>query len=119
MDLIPGMGSVKLPKEALQVQQEKMVVWKYIMNSCTQAELEDPAIISAHRIDRISSGAGTKERDVRDLLKHYKQSKKMMRAMKGVGGGAMEEGGQMNEKQMQRMMKKMGGMQKLMKGAGR
>ena len=55
------------------------------MQSCTKEELENPDIISRHRIDRIAKGAGVKVHEVRELLKQYKQSKKMMKMMKGSG----------------------------------
>ncbi|MFT4312449.1 MAG: signal recognition particle receptor subunit alpha [Candidatus Woesearchaeota archaeon] len=113
LDLIPGMGSAQLPKEAIQVQEEKIVLWKYIMDSCTKKELEDPSIMSTSRIQRIAKGSGTNERDVRDLLKHYKQSKKMVRALKGMGSLDSEK--PVNEKQMQKMMRKMGNTKNVMK----
>jgi len=53
--------------------------------------------MSASRIDRIAKGAGVNPAEVRELLKQYRQSKKMMKAMKGGG----------NQKKMQQMMKKM------------
>lgn len=96
MEMIPGMGQLKIPKEALQVQEGKLKTWKYIMNSMTKEELEDPDIISGTRIDRIAKGAGVSGADVRDLLKQYKQSKKMIKLMKGGKG-------------MEKMMKRIGG----------
>lgn len=85
IDLIPGMGSLDIPKEMLQVQDEKLEKWKHIFNSCTKEELEDPDIISSSRIDRISKGSGVSSSDVRELLKMYKQSKKLMKMMSGKG----------------------------------
>ncbi|MBT3465408.1 signal recognition particle protein [archaeon] len=98
MELIPGMGQIKMPKEAIDVQQEKIDAWKFVMDSMTKEELEDPTIISGNRVDRIHKGSGREIKEVRDLLKQYKQSKKMMKMFKG---GSM--------KNMERMMKKMGG----------
>lgn len=106
MEMIPGMGSLKIPKEALKVQEEKLKTWKIIMSSCTKEELENPDEISGTRIDRISKGSGTSTGDVKELLKQYKQSKKMMKMMKGMG----------NEKGMEKMMKRMGGSMKGLQG---
>jgi len=103
MEMIPGMGSLQLPKEMLDVQEGKLEKWKYAMNSMTREELEDPEIISADRIDRIAAGSGVKVAEVRELLKQYRQSKKMMKMFKG-------------EKDINKLMKKMGG--KLPKGLG-
>ena len=54
MEMIPGMGQLKLPKEALQVQEGKLEKWKHVMNSMTKAELENPDIIDGARVERIS-----------------------------------------------------------------
>lgn len=96
MEMIPGFGQLKMPKEALQVQEGKLKTWKHIMNSMTKKELEEPEEISGKQVERIAKGAGVSVSDVRDLLKQYKQSKKMMKMMKGGKG-------------MEKMMKKMGG----------
>lgn len=100
MEMIPGMGNLKIPKEALQVQEGKIKVWKFIMDSCTKGELEDPDTIAGTRIERIAQGAGVNSKDVRELIKQYKQSKKVMKMFKG---------GPSNEKSMEKMMKRMGG----------
>lgn len=102
MEMIPGMGGLKIPKEALQVQEGKLKKWKFILDSCTKEELEDPdAVMSSSRIDRIAKGAGVNPNEVRELLKQYKQSKKMVKSLKGLSGGS--------PKQMEKMMKRMGG----------
>jgi signal recognition particle subunit SRP54 len=95
IDMIPGFSSV--PKHLLEDQEEKMKVWKYLMQSMTKKELESPDIINNHRVKRISQGSGTNESDVRSLLKQYKQSKKMFKMLKPGS----------SEKDMQKMMQKM------------
>lgn len=85
MDMIPGMGNLNIPKDMLQVQEDKLKKWKFIMQSCTKEELENPEIISVNRINRIAVGSGTSAKEVRELLKQYKQSKKLMKMMKGQG----------------------------------
>ena len=102
MDLIPGMGGLKdkIPKDMLQVQESKLKKWKYILQSCTKKELENPDIIDSERINRIAKGSGTGEAEIRELLKQYKQSKKMMKLMKGGTG---------SQKDMEKMMKKFKG----------
>lgn len=94
-ELIPGMGQLKLPKEALEGQQEKLEKWRYIMDSCTKEELEDPEIISGQRIERIAKGSGTSIKEIKDLITQYRQAKKMMKMLKGG-------------KNMEKMMKRMG-----------
>lgn len=96
MEMIPGMGKIQMPKEALQVQEEKITLWRYIMDSCTKQELEHPETLTRSRIERVAKGAGAQVKDVRDLLKQYNQSKKFMKMMKG--------------KNPEKMMKKFGSM---------
>ncbi|MFA4887017.1 MAG: signal recognition particle protein Srp54 [Candidatus Nanoarchaeia archaeon] len=83
IDLIPGMGNVKIPKEMLAGQEEKLKKWRFILQSCTKKELEDPEVLDSNRIERIAKGSGTTVQEVRELLKQYRQSKKLMKMMKG------------------------------------
>ena len=83
LEMIPGMGSLQLPKDALAVQEGKLKKWKFAMSSMTRAELEDPEIIDAPRIDRIAMGSGLPVTEIRDLLKQYRQSKKLIKQLKG------------------------------------
>ncbi|MGV8086908.1 MAG: signal recognition particle protein Srp54 [Candidatus Woesearchaeota archaeon] len=97
MELIPGMSGAKIPKELLENQEVKLEKWKYAMHSMTREELEDAEIIDASRADRIAKGSGLGAGEVRELVKQYKQSKKMMKMLKG------------NDKNMDKMMKQMSG----------
>lgn len=99
INMIPGLGGAKIPKEMLKGQEEKMDNWKHIMSSMTKEELEDPDIIRGNRLERIATGSGQSIGDLRLLLKQYKQGKKMMKMMKGSTG---------SEKDMQKMMQKIG-----------
>ena len=83
MELVPGMSQLKLPKDVLNVQEDKLKRWKFSMNSMTRKELENPEIISGDRISRISKGSGVPASEVRDLLKQYKMAKKMISSIKG------------------------------------
>ncbi len=84
MEMIPGMGQLHLPKEALDVQEDKLKYWKIAMNSMTKKELEDPDVMDASRIERIAKGSGVSTSDIRDLVKQYRQGKKLVKMMKGV-----------------------------------
>ncbi len=97
MELIPGMGAMKLPEEAMAGQEQKLDQWKYAMDSMTKDELADPEVIDGARVDRISRGSGVTPGEIRVLLKQYRQSKKLFKMLKGG-----------NEKQMEQMMKKLG-----------
>lgn len=106
VEMIPGFGNLKIPKEMLEGQESKIEEWKHIMQSMTKEELEDPEIIDGARVERIAKGAGVSTGAVRELLKQYKMSRKMIKGMKGLE----------NEQDMNKMMKKMKG--RLPKGMG-
>ncbi|MBE6493546.1 MAG: signal recognition particle protein [Methanosphaera stadtmanae] len=98
MKLIPGIGS-QLPANASKVTEEKLNLYKVLMHSMTNYELENPEVIKKSRINRISRGAGVTNDDVKDLLRYYSVTKK---ALKGMGKRNMN--GQMG-KLMRRMMR--------------
>ncbi len=85
-EMIPGFGQLKLPKDALKVQEGKLKLWKVAMQSMTQDELERPdEVLDGPRIERIAKGSGVSTGTVRELIKQYRQSKKMVKMMKGKG----------------------------------
>ena len=100
LEMMPGMGQLQIPKEALAGQEVKLDHWKIIMGSMTKEELEDPEVMNSSRIDRVAKGSGMPEREVRELIKQHKQSKKLFKMLKGRG----------SEKDMKKMMQKMQGM---------
>lgn len=97
MEMIPGMSQLHLPKEMLDVQESKLKRWKFAMDSMTKEELEDPEVLNSTRIERIAKGSGIPSSEVRELVKQYHQSKKMVKMFKGT-------------KDMGKMMQKMQGM---------
>jgi len=99
LDLIPGMGQANIPKDLIKNQEVKIEKWKFLMDSMTAEEKERPELITGKRIERISKGSGTSTSELRNLLKQYRQSKKLMKMMKPGG----------SEKDMQKMMQKMQG----------
>lgn len=99
LDLIPGMGQANIPKDLIKNQEVKIEKWKFLMDSMTAEEKETPEVITGKRIERISKGSGTSTSELRNLLKQYRQSKKLMKMMKPGS----------SEKDMQKMMQKMQG----------
>jgi len=75
-----GVGSV--PKEMVEESEEKLKTFKVIMDSMTKQELEHPEEIKSSRIKRIAKGSGRTEKEVRELLKQYETSKKMIKKIK-------------------------------------
>jgi signal recognition particle subunit SRP54 len=102
-----GLG-MKMPKDMLDLGQEKMDSFKIIIDSMTKQEREEPEILSRGRIERIAKGSGRKIEDVRELIKQFKQMKKMFKKFKGVAKSekAMKNFG---ERDLGRMLKEMQG----------
>jgi signal recognition particle subunit SRP54 len=78
LEMLPLPG-IKIPKEMIEVQEEKFQKWKYIIDSMTIEERNNPDIINRSRIERIAKGSGTKPEEVKELLKAYRQMKTMIK----------------------------------------
>jgi signal recognition particle subunit SRP54 len=100
MGMLP-LGNMELPEGVYDVTSTKMMRYRIIMDSMTAQELDDPALITSSRMQRIARGAGASPDEVRELLKYYKM---MQRTLKGLRGS----GGKFN---VQRLMKRFSGMQ--------
>jgi signal recognition particle subunit SRP54 len=98
MDMLSGMGSLRKVAEMLpggfpgkgKVKQEdmdstenKLSKFRIIMDSMTDEEMNDPNIVRASRIKRIARGAGVENRNVKELLKYYNMTKRMMKGFSG------------------------------------
>ncbi|MFX0170051.1 MAG: signal recognition particle protein Srp54 [Candidatus Hodarchaeota archaeon] len=81
-----GLG-YKVPEELQEVAAENIEKWKVIMKSMTQDELENPKVIRSSRIQRIARGSGTQQKDVKELLKQYQQSRKFIKQIRKRRGG--------------------------------
>ncbi|MBU2476169.1 signal recognition particle protein Srp19, partial [Candidatus Micrarchaeota archaeon] len=102
MDMM-GMGQ-QIPKEQMELGEEKLDAFKVIMDSMTQKEKLEPELLNHSRIQRIAKGAGKKEEDVRELIKHYKQMKKVFKQMKKLSDPKMLE----KKGALDKLMKKFG-----------
>ncbi len=78
LSLVPGVGT-NIPDEAVNVAEDKMKQWKYIIQSMTKEERADPKILNSSRIRRVASGSGTNEKSVKELVKQYFLMKKYMK----------------------------------------
>jgi len=98
MDMLSGMGSLKKVAEMLpggfpgkgKIKNEdmddtegKLKKFRIIMDSMTEEEMSNPTIIRASRIKRIARGAGVENKNVKELLKYYNMTKKMMKGFSG------------------------------------
>jgi signal recognition particle subunit SRP54 len=96
--MIPGFGMMKIPENLMAMQEEKLKKYRVIIQSLTPKERANPSIIDSSRIKRCAKGAGVSESDVRELLSHYSQIKKVAKLLKGRG-----------QKDMMNLIKKFGG----------
>jgi|Deesub1362B_J571_1020462.scaffolds.fasta_scaffold00004_64 signal recognition particle subunit SRP54 len=81
LDLIPGFN-LKIPKEMLEEAEEKVAKWRHALDSMTDEEKIDPTLIKGSRIKRISRGSGVDEKTIKEMIKQYHMSKKLLRSRK-------------------------------------
>ncbi|WP_456482374.1 signal recognition particle protein Srp54 [Methanopyrus sp.] len=75
LQYVPGMGGGRNVRKISQITEERLKKYKVIMDSMTEKELENPETLNKSRIRRIAIGSGTSERDVIELLNHYRMMK--------------------------------------------
>ncbi|MBE3138072.1 MAG: signal recognition particle receptor subunit alpha [Thermoplasmata archaeon] len=78
-EMLPGGMSGKLKNVDMDETQNKLKKFRIIMDSMTNEEREDPELIQASRIKRIARGAGVENKDVKEVLKYYNMTKRMMK----------------------------------------
>jgi signal recognition particle subunit SRP54 len=79
--MIPGMGNVKRQLQATQIDDTFFKRMEAIVFSMTPAERHNPDMINGSRRKRIADGSGTTPADVNQLLKQWKEAKKLMQSM--------------------------------------
>ncbi|MFH0848333.1 MAG: signal recognition particle protein Srp54 [archaeon] len=81
LQMLPG--SYSIPDDAIDVAEQRMETWRYIIQSMTKDEIEDPKEVDSSRARRIARGSGRTEREVKELVNQYFNMRKMMRMMRG------------------------------------
>jgi signal recognition particle subunit SRP54 len=81
MGMLPGM-----PKEMkdAQIGDDQVKVTEAIIRSMTLQERRQPEIINGSRRNRIAKGSGTEVADVNKLIKQFTEMQKMMKRMGGL-----------------------------------
>ena len=82
LDLVPGLAG-NMKSEDLEKAEKNMKIWKSIIQSMAKQERDSPDILNATRIKRVAKGSGRSEKEVRELISRYKQTKSLMKASKG------------------------------------
>jgi len=78
MKMIPGFGA-NVPSDMIELSEERLKKFRFIMDSMTKKELEDPRTIHFSNIKRISRGSGATNHEVRELLDQYNMMKKLFK----------------------------------------
>ena len=102
MGMLPGM-----PKEMkdAQVGDDQVKTTEAIIHSMTPEERRQPEIINGSRRTRIAKGSGTQVADVNRLIKQFTEMQKMMKRMGGLAkpqGKAGKGKGKVNKRQAMR-----------------
>ncbi|MGP8124722.1 MAG: signal recognition particle receptor subunit alpha [Nitrososphaerales archaeon] len=82
LEHIPGFSGAVNSQE-LEKAEDRVKIYKSIIQSMTGIEKADPERINSSRLKRIARGSGRSERDVRELLSRYKQMKSLVKTSKG------------------------------------
>jgi len=96
MDMMKNMGSLSKIADMLPMglasktknvdmgkTEEQLKMFKIIMDSMTDEEMDNPNLIRASRVKRIARGAGVENKNVKELLKYYNMMKRMMKGFQG------------------------------------
>jgi signal recognition particle subunit SRP54 len=79
--MIPGLGGMKKQLQNAQVDDSVWKKMEAIVYSMTPEERHRPDMIDGSRRRRIARGSGTTPQDVNQLLKQWREAKKMMEAL--------------------------------------
>ncbi|HVR30847.1 MAG TPA: signal recognition particle protein [Thermoanaerobaculia bacterium] len=82
LELLPKGGPLR-GLDASQVDERRLGVIQAILGSMTSQERRRPEILNASRKRRIARGSGTTVQDINQLLKQYKEMRRMMKGIQG------------------------------------
>jgi len=97
LGMIPGMGQLARNEELVSEKELKRI--EAIIFSMTRQERRNPDIVKGRRKERIAKGSGTQVQEVTALVSQFKQ---MQRMMKKIGGG---KGGQIDPRELMRRLR--------------
>jgi signal recognition particle subunit SRP54 len=81
LSMMPGMGKIKSQLQATEIDDTFFKRMEAIVFSMTPMERRNPDMINGSRRRRIAEGSGTTSADVNQLLKQWKEAKKLMQSM--------------------------------------
>ncbi|HLF71197.1 MAG TPA: signal recognition particle protein [Dehalococcoidia bacterium] len=81
LSMVPGMGNIKRQLQATEIDDTFFKHAEAIVSSMTPEERRNPDLIGGSRRKRIAAGSGTTPQDVNQLLKQWKEAKKVMQQL--------------------------------------
>ena len=107
MGMLPGM-----PKEMkdAQIGDDQVKLTEAIIRSMTPDERRTPEIINGSRRTRIATGSGTQVADVNKLIKQFTEMQKMMKKMGGLAKPQGKQGKGKNKVSTRQAMRELGDM---------
>ncbi len=107
MGMLPGM-----PKEMkdAQIGDDQVKLTEAIIRSMTPHERRSPEIINGSRRTRIATGSGTQVADVNKLIKQFTEMQKMMKKMGGLAKPQGKQGKGKNKVSTRQAMRELGDM---------
>ncbi len=80
-DMLPSGMTGRMSKGDIEMTADRLKMFRVIMQSMTDEELDHPRVIKSSRVKRIAKGAGVEPKEVKGLLKQYNQSRKAIKGM--------------------------------------
>ena len=90
LKMLPGVNSQML--DQVNIDPKMLTRKEAIVQSMTQEERRNPAVINGPRRRRIAKGCGQSVQDVNQFLNEFEQMRKMIRNMMGPGGAGNKPG---------------------------
>ena len=87
LKMMPGAGG---QLDDLDIDDGELKRIEGIVHSMTSAERREPQIIDSSRRRRVAAGAGVEANDVSGLVKTFKRSRDMMKAISGGSFGGLK-----------------------------
>ena len=88
--ILEMIGFSSITPEQSQAMEKQITKIRAIIQSMTEAEKRDPAILNANRRRRIANGSGTTVQDVNQVVSQYEALKKQMKLIMGNKGALMK-----------------------------
>jgi signal recognition particle subunit SRP54 len=89
MGMLPGEFGKMSQSIDPQAAEKQVRISQAIIQSMTPAERQNPKVLNASRRKRIATGSGTQVYDVNQLIKQYRDAKRLMKELKKSGLGKL------------------------------